>query len=227
MRVWVVYTRTRTRIPDGYRILSNNVPTGRKFIPYPPLYRVIPVGYSGFGYPLPSLDQTELCYVAHHVSSQSHGSRPGPRWPITWTSRSQKKDSRDPLSFCQAQAAPLYFILISFLFVLLPSHKSRSICTYERRAWRCGCAWRAASMAARPRMTSVAAPAASAVDDEAHGASCGRRCGKAFPTPRRPAPRQRRDVGMTVRDRTPHKSRLKPDTEPNKPKPKSSVSLFL
>jgi hypothetical protein len=55
MRVWVVYTRTRTRIPDGYRILSNNVPTGRKFIPYPPLYRVIPVGYSGFGYPLPSL----------------------------------------------------------------------------------------------------------------------------------------------------------------------------
>jgi hypothetical protein len=28
---------------------------GRKFIPYPPLYRVIPVGYSGFGYPLPSL----------------------------------------------------------------------------------------------------------------------------------------------------------------------------
>jgi hypothetical protein len=57
MRVWVVYTRTRTRIPDGYKILSNNVPTGRKFIPYPPLYRVIPVGYSGFGYPLPSLQR--------------------------------------------------------------------------------------------------------------------------------------------------------------------------
>jgi hypothetical protein len=53
MRVWVVYTRTR--IPDGYRILPNNIPTGRKIIPYPPLYRVIPVGYSGFGYPLPSL----------------------------------------------------------------------------------------------------------------------------------------------------------------------------
>jgi hypothetical protein len=35
--------------------LPNNAPTGRKFIPYPPLYRVIPVGYSGFGYLLPSL----------------------------------------------------------------------------------------------------------------------------------------------------------------------------
>jgi hypothetical protein len=43
------------RIPDGYRILPNNVPTGRKFIPYPPLYRVISVGYSGIGYSLPSL----------------------------------------------------------------------------------------------------------------------------------------------------------------------------
>ena len=35
--------------------MSNNVPTGRKIIPYPPSYRVKPVGYSGFGYPLPSL----------------------------------------------------------------------------------------------------------------------------------------------------------------------------
>jgi hypothetical protein len=57
-RVWVVYTRTRTCIPDGYRILSNNVPTGRKLILYPLLYRIIPVGYSGFGYPLPSLPRT-------------------------------------------------------------------------------------------------------------------------------------------------------------------------
>jgi hypothetical protein len=60
MRVWVVYTRTRTRIPNGYMILLNNIPTGRKFISYPPLYRVIPVGYSGFGYPLPSL-RTHAC----------------------------------------------------------------------------------------------------------------------------------------------------------------------
>jgi hypothetical protein len=35
--------------------LPNNVPTGTKFLPYPPPYRVKPVGYSGFGYPLPSL----------------------------------------------------------------------------------------------------------------------------------------------------------------------------
>ena len=27
-RVWVVYTHTRTRIPDGYKNLSNNVPVG-------------------------------------------------------------------------------------------------------------------------------------------------------------------------------------------------------
>jgi hypothetical protein len=41
--------------PMGIGFCPNNVPTGRKFIPYPPLYRVILVGYSGFGYPLPSL----------------------------------------------------------------------------------------------------------------------------------------------------------------------------
>jgi hypothetical protein len=53
MWVWVVYTHTRTRIPDGYRNSSNNVPAGAKCLPYPPPYRVKPVGYSGFGYPLP------------------------------------------------------------------------------------------------------------------------------------------------------------------------------
>ena len=52
-RVWVVYTHTRTRIPDGYKNSSNNVPAGVKYLPYPPPYRVKPVGYSGFGYPLP------------------------------------------------------------------------------------------------------------------------------------------------------------------------------
>jgi hypothetical protein len=55
MRVWVVYTRTRTRHTRWVYDFPNNIPTGRKFIPYPPLYRVIPVGYSGFGYPLLSL----------------------------------------------------------------------------------------------------------------------------------------------------------------------------
>jgi hypothetical protein len=53
-RVWVVYTQPVPVIPDGYRILSNNISTGRKFIPYLSLYRVKPVGYSGFGYPLAS-----------------------------------------------------------------------------------------------------------------------------------------------------------------------------
>ena len=52
MRVWVVYTHTRTRIPDGYKNSSNNVPAGAKSLPYPPPYRVKPIGYSGFGYPL-------------------------------------------------------------------------------------------------------------------------------------------------------------------------------
>jgi hypothetical protein len=55
MRVWVVRTHTRTRLPDGYMMLSIYVPTGRNIIPYPSPYRVKPVGYSGFGYPLPSL----------------------------------------------------------------------------------------------------------------------------------------------------------------------------
>jgi transposase InsO family protein len=35
--------------------LPINIPAGREIIPYPPSYRVKPVGYSGFGYPLPSL----------------------------------------------------------------------------------------------------------------------------------------------------------------------------
>jgi hypothetical protein len=53
MRVWVVCTRTR--LPDGYMMLPIYVPAGRNIIPYPSPYRVKPVGYSGFGYPLPSL----------------------------------------------------------------------------------------------------------------------------------------------------------------------------
>ena len=53
-RVWVLYTHTRTRIPDGYKNSSNNVPAGAKCLPYPPPYRVKPVRYSGFRYPLPS-----------------------------------------------------------------------------------------------------------------------------------------------------------------------------
>jgi hypothetical protein len=52
--VWVVCTCTRTRVPDGYMMLPICVPAGRNIISYLPLYRVKPVGYSGFGYPLPS-----------------------------------------------------------------------------------------------------------------------------------------------------------------------------
>jgi hypothetical protein len=55
IRVWVVCTHTRTRLPDGYMMLPIYVPAGRNIIPYPPPYRVKPVGYSGFGYLLPSL----------------------------------------------------------------------------------------------------------------------------------------------------------------------------
>jgi len=53
-------------MPDGYRILSNNVPMGRKIIPYPPSYRVKPVGYSGFGYPMPSLVLAEAAAAMLH-----------------------------------------------------------------------------------------------------------------------------------------------------------------
>jgi hypothetical protein len=57
LRVWVVCTHTRTRLPDGYMMLHIYVPVGRNIIPYQSPYRVKPVGYSGFGYPLPSLIQ--------------------------------------------------------------------------------------------------------------------------------------------------------------------------
>jgi hypothetical protein len=36
-------------------VLSINIPVGREIIAYPPSYQVKPIGYSGFGYPLPSL----------------------------------------------------------------------------------------------------------------------------------------------------------------------------
>jgi hypothetical protein len=64
MRVWVVCTHTRTGLPDGYMMLPIYVPAGRNIIPYPSPYRVKPVGYSGFGYPLPSLTgrpETSCC----------------------------------------------------------------------------------------------------------------------------------------------------------------------
>jgi hypothetical protein len=35
MRVWVVCTHTRTRLPDGYVMLLIFVPAGRNIIPYP------------------------------------------------------------------------------------------------------------------------------------------------------------------------------------------------
>jgi hypothetical protein len=54
MQEWVVCTRTRTRLPDGYMMLPIYVPAGRNIIPYSSPYRVKPVGYSGFGYPLPT-----------------------------------------------------------------------------------------------------------------------------------------------------------------------------
>jgi hypothetical protein len=44
MRVWVVCTRTRTRVPDGYMMLPICVLVGKNMIPYPPLYRVNPSG---------------------------------------------------------------------------------------------------------------------------------------------------------------------------------------
>jgi hypothetical protein len=69
---------TRTRIPDGYEILPNNVPAGTKFLPYPPPYRVKPVGYSGFGYPLPFLVATGEDGRARGElpASQPHGVHP-------------------------------------------------------------------------------------------------------------------------------------------------------
>jgi hypothetical protein len=55
MRVWVVCTHTRTRLPDRYMMLLIYVPAGTNIILYPSPYRVKPVRYSSFGYPLPSL----------------------------------------------------------------------------------------------------------------------------------------------------------------------------
>jgi hypothetical protein len=55
MRVWVVCTHTRTRLPDGYMMMPICIHTGRNIIPYSSPYRVKHVGYSGFGYSFPSL----------------------------------------------------------------------------------------------------------------------------------------------------------------------------
>jgi hypothetical protein len=63
MRVWVVCTHTRTRLPDGYMMLPIYVPAGRNIIPYPSPYRVKPVGYPGFGYPLSSLITTIISFL--------------------------------------------------------------------------------------------------------------------------------------------------------------------
>jgi hypothetical protein len=63
MRVWVVCTHTRTCLRDGCMMLLIYEPTGRNIIPYPSPYRVKPVGYSGFGYPLSSLASTHHCHL--------------------------------------------------------------------------------------------------------------------------------------------------------------------
>jgi hypothetical protein len=57
MWVCVVCTHTCTCLPDGYMMLPIYIPAGRNIISYPSPYRVKPVGYSGFGYPLTSLVQ--------------------------------------------------------------------------------------------------------------------------------------------------------------------------
>jgi hypothetical protein len=41
--------------PNGYKFVPTNVPAGKEVVPYPPLYQVQPVGYTSFGYILPSL----------------------------------------------------------------------------------------------------------------------------------------------------------------------------
>jgi hypothetical protein len=68
------YPHPHTRLPDGYMMLSIDVPTGRLLISYPSPYRVKPVRYSGFGYPLSSLDGV-LLRAAPDVSSPgaAHG----------------------------------------------------------------------------------------------------------------------------------------------------------
>jgi hypothetical protein len=73
MRVWVVCIHTRIRLPDGYMILPIYVPVGRNIILYPSPYRVKPVGYSGFGYPLPSLDG-----IGSHPSAAAPPPHPTP-----------------------------------------------------------------------------------------------------------------------------------------------------
>jgi hypothetical protein len=81
MLVWVVCTHTR--LPNGYMMLPIYVPAGRHIIPYPSPYRVKPVGYSGFGYPLPSLIIT--CYSAMvSIIRKKYGFHQN-KWIMVWT----------------------------------------------------------------------------------------------------------------------------------------------
>jgi hypothetical protein len=50
--------------------LPINIPVGREIIPYPPSYRVKPIGYTGFGSPLPSLSMPVLQLEGSDVKDQ-------------------------------------------------------------------------------------------------------------------------------------------------------------
>ena len=106
MRVWVVYTHSCTRIRDGYKNSSNNVPAGAKCLPYPPSYRVKPVGYSGFKYPLP------FWVVSHQWPLVRHG--PGLVRPKTSILSAQY--------FCNPLIAERYLSISLSLLLHLKKH---------------------------------------------------------------------------------------------------------